>query len=82
MNPNPELAPLVGEALAVNVRQLAKMLGVSPRHVERLDEYGKLPAPIRLGRAKRWPLDGPAGIREWMAQGCPAREPMKGGSDV
>lgn len=79
MNPNPELSPPLGEALAVNVRQLAKMLGVSPRHVERLDEAGKLPSPIRLGRSKRWPLDGSAGIRAWIAAGCPSRNAMEGG---
>lgn len=80
MNPQ-EIASICEGSLAIDVRQLAKLLGISPRHVERLDEDGKLPSPIRLGRAKRWPLDGPAGIREWLAQGCPARETMKGGSD-
>lgn len=81
MNPIRDSVPPQGEALAVNVRQLSKLLGVSPRHIERLDEAGKLPAPVRLGRSKRWPLDGPAGIRVWIAAGCPSRKAMGGVAD-
>ena len=39
----------------LNVRQLGKLLGCSPRNVWRLLALGKLPEPLRLGaRTVRW----------------------------
>jgi len=58
-------------ALTVNAEQLAQMLGVSLRHIRRLDANGSLPRPIRLGRAKRWPAEV---IREWLLAGSPPRK--------
>ena len=63
--------------LAVDAKRLAEMLCVSVRHVERLDSAGKIPAGIYLGKAKRWILDGPNGIRAWLAAGCPDRVQFK-----
>lgn len=59
------------EPTAASVRTVAKLLECSPRHVERLDAAGKIPAPVRLGRAKRWNLDE---LRRWVAAGCPDRQ--------
>ncbi len=56
--------------LAVASRELARLLGVSVRHVERMDASGRLPRALRLGRAKRWSLQE---IRAWLAAGCPGR---------
>lgn len=56
--------------LAVSATELATCLGVSLRHVRRLDALGKLPEPIRLGRSVRWPV---AEIDAWLAAGAPDR---------
>ena len=57
-------------ALAVDAERLARMLGVSLRHLRRLDASGKLPRPVKLGRSVRWPV---AEIEDWLADGSPDR---------
>ena len=69
---DPALVP-VEPLLAMDTRTLAQTLSCSPRHIDRLDSSGKLPAPVYIGKAKRWALDGPNGIREWLRLGCPDR---------
>ena len=59
--------------LALSAADLARTLGVSLRHVRRMDSAGHLPKPVRLGRAVRWALHGPGGIQAWLAAGCPDR---------
>ena len=64
--------------LAFSAAELANRLGVSLRHMRRLDSAGKLPKPIRLGRSVRWPV---AEIENWLDEGAPDRrtwEAMKG----
>ena len=58
------------EPLALSAVELARLLGVSLRHVRRLDSAGKLPKPIRLGRAVRWRVNE---VNDWMAVGAPDR---------
>ena len=58
------------EALALSAEGLARTLGVSLRHVRRLDAAGKLPRPVRLGASVRWPV---AEIEAWLAGGAPDR---------
>ena len=58
------------EMILVDADALAEMLGISRRHLKRLEASGRLPAPIRLGRAVRWNLTE---VREWAAAGCPGR---------
>lgn len=62
----------VKEALAcaelLDVRAVAATLSCSPRHVIRLSEAGRMPAPIRLGTLLRW---NRALIEQWIAAGCP-----------
>lgn len=65
-----DYVPGVNTLLLANTRELAKMLGVSVRHVERLDSSGRLPKSLRLGRAKRWVVDD---IKAWLRAGCPDR---------
>jgi len=59
------------ESLAISANQLAELLGISKRHLWSLNAQGKLPRPVRLGRAVRWPLRE---IREWIASGAPDRD--------
>lgn len=56
--------------LALSAAELARRLGVSLRHIRRLDSAGKLPTPIRLGRSVRWPV---VEIEAWLAAGAPDR---------
>ncbi len=43
--------------LLLNVQQVAFLMGVSSRTIWRLVSLGELPAPVSLGRAKRWPRE-------------------------
>ncbi|WP_417851694.1 helix-turn-helix transcriptional regulator [Thalassoglobus sp.] len=54
-----------------DTEQLAKALGCSSRHIANMDAGGLLPAPIRLGRLKRWPISQ---IDNWMKAGSPSRK--------
>lgn len=53
----------------LDVREVARLLGVSPRHVIRLASEGRMPRPIRLGRSVRWSRRE---IISWLDAGCPA----------
>jgi excisionase family DNA binding protein len=54
--------------LLIDTRTLAKLLGVSARHVCRLLDEKAIPDPVRLGRSLRWRL---AEILEWIEADCP-----------
>ena len=56
---------------ALSAAELAKELGVSLRHIRRLDADGKLPRPVRLGGSVRWLV---AEINEWLEAGAPDRK--------
>jgi predicted DNA-binding transcriptional regulator AlpA len=56
--------------LALAAADVAKMLGISERHLWALNSSGRLPRPLRLGRAVRWPVEE---LREWLAAGAPER---------
>ena len=75
---SPEASPLPGptllkatERLLICAPELARLLGVSQRQVAAHAASGRLPRPVRLGRATRWRVEE---IREWLAAGAPARE--------
>lgn len=52
----------------LSVETVAEMLDCSPRHVRRLADSGRMPAPIKLGALIRWPR---APIYQWIEDGCP-----------
>ena len=56
--------------IALSAENLTQRLGVSLRHIRRMDSAGKLPCPIRLGASARWPV---AKIEEWLSAGAPDR---------
>ncbi len=67
------------EPLAISGSELAKQVGVSLRHIRRMDVMGKIPRPVRIGNAVRWLASE---IEEWLENGAPDRrtwEQMKGG---
>jgi excisionase family DNA binding protein len=52
-------------------RDLAARLNVSRSFVWKLHSQGRLPMPIKLGRACRWRLSD---VETWERGGCPARD--------
>jgi len=61
----------------VSVEQVSAMLTCSRRHVYRMSDAGRMPAPVRLGNLVRWNREV---IENWIANGCkPVRSPkLKG----
>ena len=57
----------------------AKLLGISERHFYKLHSSGRVPKPIRLGRAVRWRADE---LRDWVAAGTPPRDRWQGMRDL
>lgn len=53
----------------LDVQAVAEMLGCSPRHVYRLSDAGRMPAPVKLGSLVRWSASA---IGDWIDQGCPS----------
>jgi len=58
------------EPLLVGAEVAAKMCGVSKRYWLQLDNQGKIPQPIHLGKRRLWGVEG---LREWISKGCPSR---------
>ena len=58
------------DRLALTATEVAALLGVSRAHVWRLNAAGKLPEPIRLGKAVRWQR---AELEKWLEAGAPDR---------
>ena len=58
------------DRLALPAAEVAKLLGISERHVWALNSSGRLPRPVRLGRAVRWNL---AELCAWLDANCPER---------
>ena len=53
----------------LDVRVVATLLHCSPRHVYRLADADRMPAPVRLGGLVRWRRQA---VESWIADGCPA----------
>ena len=51
----------------VDVQAVALMLNCSSRHVYRLSDAGRMPAPVRLGTLVRWSRRD---VKSWIAAGC------------
>ena len=64
------LAPAAIAPLCTDAAGVAQMLDVSLRTVRRLDDAGRLPAALPLGRSKRWAIGE---IEDWIAAGSPPR---------
>jgi len=59
----------------LNVREVAKILGICSRQCWKMSASGKMPAPVRLGRCVRWRRFE---LESWIAGGCLLVE-VKGG---
>jgi excisionase family DNA binding protein len=51
----------------LDVRAVAALLDCSPRHVYRMSDAGRMPAPVRLGALVRWRRQD---LDAWQAGGC------------
>jgi excisionase family DNA binding protein len=58
----------------LDVRAVASLLGCSPRHIYRLSDRGRMPAPIRLGSLVRWRRTD---LDSWLADSCPPVRPTR-----
>jgi excisionase family DNA binding protein len=59
-------------AQLLDVRAVAAMLDCSTRHIYRLADAGRMPAPVRLGTLVRWRRQD---LDAWLANGCrPCRQ--------
>jgi excisionase family DNA binding protein len=56
-------------AALLDVRAVGQLLACSTRHVYRLADGGRMPAPVRLGALVRWRRQE---LLDWLAAGCPA----------
>lgn len=54
----------------VDGRTAAAKCGCSYRHFLRLADSGLAPYGIKLGHLRRWLLDGPGGLDDWLSGGC------------
>lgn len=59
------------QKLAFSADEVAELLGISPAHVWKLASTGRLPKPVRLGRAVRWDRKT---LEAWLAAGAPPRD--------
>lgn len=65
------------EIILLTPAQVADLLGTSIRTVERLVHAGRLPAPLKLGRASRWRRDTLlAALVQQPADDAPADSPL------
>ena len=55
----------------LDVILLAALLGLSRSFVRKLHDTGRLPRPVRIGRAVRWRRDE---VLAWIETGCPSRD--------
>jgi predicted DNA-binding transcriptional regulator AlpA len=56
------------ESVLIDKHAVARLLGVSWRHVDRLRDRGAMPPPVKLGASVRWDRRA---IVAWVSQGCP-----------
>ena len=61
--------PADSPAKLLDVQAVGELLDCSTRHVYRLSDAGRMPAPVKLGTLVRWPR---AAIEDWIAAGCPS----------
>lgn len=51
----------------LDVGEVSRWLGCSARHVYRLADAGRMPAPVKLGALVRW---NRSAIESWIEGGC------------
>ena len=75
-----EEKPAQPDAALLDDKGVAALVHCSTRHIHRLKDVGKMPAPVpkgRLGSLLRW---NRAEIESWIAQGCPPARTVRRGA--
>jgi len=67
---HPQAAPPLLR-LALGCREAAAAIGLSERSFRRGVSAGRVPQGLKIGGRRVWPLDGPNGLKAWLAAGCP-----------
>ena len=67
--------PPEDKGLLIDSKQVAKLLKVCEKTVWTMYTTGKMPPPIRIGRAVRWSYEE---LKAWVAARCPTQEESKG----
>ena len=62
-----------------NIKQVKMPTGLSERTLWRLNDSGKIPACIRLGRSVKWRRSD---ILKWIELGCPDRTTFEAGKEA
>jgi excisionase family DNA binding protein len=70
-----EAAPRESAAL-LDVKDVARLLRCSARHVYRLSDSGRMPRPLKIGALVRWRRGD---LALWLAEGCPSCRTEGGG---
>ena len=65
-----DIATRAVEPLLLPADEAARLLGISRGHLYKLHASGRLPEPVRLGRAVRWSRRE---LEDWLAAGAPSR---------
>lgn len=63
--------PTIADPLLMTAAEVGEQLRKSERQVYRDDATGRIPRPVRVGRAVRWRRDE---LIVWIGAGCPDRE--------
>ena len=66
---------VIGDAVLLDVKGVAAMLGCSTRHVYRMSDAGRMPRPLKIGQLVRWRRTE---VLDWIAGGCPAVRSARG----
>ena len=56
-------------SVMLDVNEVGRLLGCSPRHVYRMADAGRMPRPVKLGRLVRWSR---VVLEKWIEAGCPS----------
>ncbi len=68
----------VSAAELLDVKAVAALLNCSTRHIIRLADGGKMPAPVRLGVLVRW---NRAALLDWVSKGCQPVRRVRGAAE-
>ena len=63
-----ESSPITSSHRLLNEKEVAKMLGCSPRTVRRQADAGTMPWGVKVGNLRRWPAKS---LEDWVVAGCP-----------
>jgi predicted DNA-binding transcriptional regulator AlpA len=61
--------PPEDQGLLIDSKEAVKLLKVSSRTLWEMQATGRMPPPVRIGRAVRWSLET---LKKWIEDGCPA----------